>query len=629
MLVLPDDILFNIAETQKSDPNVVSDNESSKKEDNKVNPISRKNKVQKVSVLGPYTKDYYRSLFDFLHKSQAKFWNNLNRFILGDEYFDNQVVAEEDYSFLGRLFRRKEKKPEIPKCPEPLTDSFISRIFKVVKKIYDAFDLFLKIKKWYNKAKKIYNTIKNWAGKNKARIKKFVQTIRKILSKTKKRLINLWKKHIKPILKRSWNLIKRLFRRIRVVFKKAWRRSKKIFKKVLKTFFKWLKRRVKKVFKKVLKILIKKLGKQALRLLLKLLGNALIATGVGAIIGGAIVAATWAWEAYDIYDMVRPEPPDPFEDDEEVEEEEIEELNTPNIKGELDRSKPSKKIANLPQASKSIQSTNSVVIQKNEDGTIKMGEGNKRYKDDIINSLYSNADNHYIIFGSLYELYQHCYRWLQGQEEFAIKSFEKFSTEFDKIFNKINDFLYNNLNYNEKDWLDHCITKYGFDPFHNRNRSILKPKEWNPNERMKVADDYVTRRWKDGKGIQIDSFYLRFQLGKEYASKINFIDDSGFSLSKLFKSDPQEKLINKLTSLLKDSNKDIVKQYPKYKDYNPADISSFDKKKLANVQDMMKNLTKLDEAKLDEMNTKNKLLHEYWNRMAWLDSGLGTFARSI
>lgn len=619
MLVLPDDILFQIAETQRPNPNVVSDESISAKPQSKLKAILRKNKIKKEPELGHYTKDYYKSTFDFLLKTQAKFWDVLNRYTLGDTFFAGQAQAQEDYSYIAKIDRSEDEEEEesCPVCPSPLNNSFIGRIWKAVKAIWNGFQKLLEIRKWLKRARQIYDLIKNWGSKKKSGISKLWNKVKRFFRKAKSRLAKFWKKRVRPILKRLWKWLKRKFRKIKNILKKAFKKFKKLFNR----FKKWILKKLKKILIKAFKKIAKTLAKQLIKWVLRIVAGMLTATGIGAIIGAAIIAATWAWDAYD---MVRPEEEEP-DDDNELDEDELEDDDPDSkeaIKEQqqaLEKSTKPKKSSKANTPAFKTKPAQARTVEYHEDGRLKMGLGEGRHKDAVVDALYANANDKFVIFGSLYEFYQYCYKWLQGQEQFAINGIKELDKGFNALFEILNDYAYNIMKYDEKVWFDYFLEKYKFDPFNNRNRTKPKPKDWQVEHRIEKVDKFVTDSWN--KGGRPTYFYIRYKLGSWYAADTSFKSGEVDNGSNYKGGNAPGKWMKKLMPELKESNKYFLKEYPQYTEYNPADISPIDKVKLTNVEQLIKQNNKPQEEKMNAMSKKNMLLYDMWNRAAWIENG--------
>lgn len=150
MIILPDDILFGISESQKSDTNILSDNLSTIQED-KPNFLIRKNKVNNFRLLGRYTQLYFRNLYRFLFNTFFLEFDRINQFLIP------YVPKELQEPFMEIIDTRGYEEVH-----NKLKEAAESPLWKLVKKVYSAIKLLFDIKRWYSRIKWLVSLFKNF-----------------------------------------------------------------------------------------------------------------------------------------------------------------------------------------------------------------------------------------------------------------------------------------------------------------------------------------------------------------------------------------------------------------------------------------------------------------------------------
>lgn len=643
MILLPDEILFGIAETQKLDPNLVSGDTSTVKPKKKIRAIFLQNLIKRdKKLLGRYTKRYFVQLFDGYLKNFSKEWKRIN-LLLTDVKEEKKGIVLNLANFFSNVWSQSKEK--IKEKIKETKDQIYGWILNALKILWDAIKMILK---WGSK-KLIQLGIKIWNYIRKRGSKKggLIRRAKALFTKLRNKFIKIYNKRIKPAIKKFF---KWLSKRLKNVIKIS-KRGFKFFKKVFGKLFNFLSKILRKIVIKAVKKIVQFIVKQAIKWGLRALASALTATGIGAIIGAAIWALTIAMEAYDYYEMAT----DVMSVDSDVEgegEEDEEEIEDP-----FTQSTP-KKIKTQKFALRNAEEFVRVV---DKDGSLVMGKaGSYRYSDDITKSLYNSQEQSFQIFGSLYEFYQHVFKWLEGQETFGVDGINAIVNGINEYNVALNDFLYSHLAYKEKMWREYAKTKYGVDFMNYRNRSdkdwVLKKSKGGPSRpkrlyantdsKIKKVANWTTERWRNGKGETTLSLTTSIKFGRNHYTTMRFL--TGETLNKVFvgtsrkssESSNTIKNITKQNKFLEDSsaNDSMLPQKPlsssveasrvKNNDENneyfitSKDISSIGSIKEIDIEKTLTRYISARDNKIEALIDKNDLLYELHNRWAWYEKSI-------
>lgn len=649
MLTLPDDILFVISESQKSDPNILSEEKPQKKE-SKLKSVLRLNLVNKKTPFDKYKKTYYTDIYKNVFDVYEKQFEKINQLLLPPPpVLEYEVDEKIDLP----------EKIEVAACDKPGDSSFFGQVWEVIKKVWDFFHNIFSITKWANRIRKLISRIKKikniFSIKKKKRgksflkkvfkkAKKFGKAVKQFLKRQKTRLKKFWRKRAKPLLKR---LKKWLIKNIKRWAKKLKTVAKKVIKKILRKVKRFILKRVKKILLKIVKKLAKQLIKQAVQWLMRIVGTAISATGIGAVVGVALIAASIAWTAYDIKseidDIRNFDADEEDDDDEEDDEDEKEGEEKENNAG------AENKDVNKPKKIKKGRPENSHIPPRPVENPNKIEKGSET--DKVLKAFKSHSNQRYQIIGELFEIYEHTQNWLYNMDEFQVRTSNAMTRFVNNTLSKLEVFVKNHLDLiYDKDLLwNGAKIRLGRESIEREIKNIKKDKSKIKPRPKPVADwkidainKFVLSELKNGN--EVGWFGIKRKFGSGYSvditntyevTNIKRGDDPKLKTGKTYWGN--EDKFESIRDLLDESNKALlslrysgVSAVTKYEtmrkevDYNPADISKYDGKQLFMFDQTLKKAeyADLNKAKTRQMRIKNRLLYDTLNRIVWLKKGV-------
>lgn len=395
-------------------------------------PIFKINVIQKIfgKKLDKYKDSYYSNTFKLFLDNFHKEMEVVNNFIFGET-----LKQEEEESF--KIIDDEEEEEEEPSEDEGDKDTDEIDLEDLYEKYKKLKKLFKKIRKLWRKLKLLKRLLKRkWKSfKNLARrgwrklkaggkrawrrtkraAKRGWKRAKNFLRKAKTKFLKWYKKTFKPFIKRMKarlkKFVKKLMKKLKVVVKKAMKKLKKIFFRIVKKFGK-------KILKKFLKIFGKKVLKFAIRRVLQIVAGMFSATGVGAVIGVALIAAVYAWEAYDM-----------VQDTSELASPEFEKVDGPTEKPTTQEDEEEK-----------LETIYFKNIQLNQINNEHIKKFNETIKDKTTLALINHSSYPLQILGRLYKFYKTCDKWLNNQQTFVIDITSKYAEMLNKSLTDLVNF---------------------------------------------------------------------------------------------------------------------------------------------------------------------------------------------
>lgn len=369
-------------------------------EDQQPDPIFKINIIKKFAhtKLSRYANSFYQQVY-------KEFFSH---FKVDLDYINSVVLEEEPTpveppTYIIDDTEEEEQSPQEEEDEDEESFSFL----KFVKGVWKLTKIYRWIKKVRNAWKKFQRARKFIQGK----FKRIVRAIRKMRIKFGK-VIRRVKRFYKQVLKPWWGRLKRRFWRWCRKMKRILRRQFKKFRKVLRILTKRLKKTLGKIIKKFLKKFAKKALKKLIQLALKWIAGLFTATGVGAVIGAAIFAATIAWEVYD------------FTHDADTDDPEFTEVQKPHTQ---------------PVETK-VKEANTLYFKDITIHQINQTHIEKYYetvKDKIVLELVNAKTLPQQIIGRFYNFYLICDEWLQHQQDFVVNILKTFTEQTNQYFDAI------------------------------------------------------------------------------------------------------------------------------------------------------------------------------------------------
>ena len=359
-------------------------------------PIFKLNFIQKFAntKLAKYTQSFYKRAFEYIY-SQFKPWlDYITEFVLSDNdkklkeppLFIIDDTDDEDY--VAQVEDEDEESFSFLKWIKGI-GTFIKKIRQFIKRVRQIWKKFKKAKKYLKK--KFKNAFKKFRRGMKRMRTRFRMLKRRAKRFYKKVLRPWWKKFKKKV----WRWCKKLKRILRRVLKK--------WKKVLKIFKRRLTKVLKKTVQKFLKKFAKKIFKKVIQQLIKWLAGAISATGVGAVIGVALFAAAFAWEAYDLV----------HDDDEDVAGKGMEGQPVKENKRQVVQKAQEDYKPPLIETQRTLMADG---MQINMMTKLQVNQHIEKIHDKVSKALFNSRSLPYQIFGRLYIFWLLCNNWLQGQQ---------------------------------------------------------------------------------------------------------------------------------------------------------------------------------------------------------------------
>lgn len=616
MLILPDDILFNIAESQKNDPNVLSDELVSSKKD-KPKASVKANVIKKSLAFKKYNLIYYKRFYRFILNKYFDQFDKINQLLLPalpQQLQENyiEIIHAEEYD--EELF-------DINK--EDVENTF----FGIIKKIWNFIKLFFNIKKWYKRIKWVFRVFKKWYSKRKV---------------VKTALISGGTSITKGIidgkeLPEDANLpfFERLKLRINMFIEKYGKNLWIGIKDFLSTWFDLPINDAEDLV-----ITYNKAGGE----------------GVKKWVENKVNSYKEIVEPYIGYNL----PSISFPTNNKK----------TSISNFIKKEEPGSLL--LKSRSNSIFNNNTIIKQQNvlaikPDKTKSVSTFDKikntvlhpieTYKQsdlkNAVDEFIEKGKNGLKIFLNFYEIYKLTRNWLKDIDTFrinVINSYKKVLT----ITDSITDFYNRHLTLDEESLLKIANIKIGKDLDRSlkdskKDKTKIKPRpDFNATGKINKINDYVLDRLSKSKSTGNILLFTAF--GRHHSTDIKDINGektekkgnipqlkTGVTFWK------KEDKFENISDLLESSNEELIDKHYKEQngftlftrqktkkksiDYNPADISVYDGYKLFEFDNAIKEskYDKLTQEKIKQMHIKNKLLYEFLNRAVWIKDSIPVF----
>ena len=373
-------------------------------EDDKPDPIFKLNIIQKFAntKLARYASSFYRIAYkEIFTRFQAEF-DYINNFILEEEEertLFSPLYIIDDTEEEGEKTLEEEEEEEFSFLKLWKDTSIIRKIYSWIKKARKAWKMFKKAKKlisrWFGKAKNQFFKWKNKLQSARKLGERFIKEHLKPRWGEFKRNFNGWKRGFKRITRQGTNPVKRAMNFLK-------RKLKNQIGKRIMNFFKrrFAKEVVKRIFQQVL----------------KWAGGLFTGTGVGAVIGVALIGAAVAWEVYDLTHDVEGKTEHDFSEE--------------NTKTEAEVKKREEQFV-YPEPLYRQGITINHITQ------LEIDKHYKHIQDNVTLTLIKANSITHQIFARIYEFYKHCVDWLENQQDFVSTILETIpegtNTYFDKL----------------------------------------------------------------------------------------------------------------------------------------------------------------------------------------------------